>query len=70
LAFKEEMLIVSRGGICYITDKGAELYKIDNNYVNATFVGIRVNETEINRLGDFYTKERTIMKLGKSILHM
>ncbi len=67
LCFKEEMLIASRGGLCAVTSKGAQLYDIDDNYVNGTYIGIRINENIIGDLSPYYSDKRKIKKIGKTI---
>ncbi len=67
LCFKEQMIIASRGGLCFINDKGAYLYDIDDNYVDGTYVGIRINENRVDDLTPYYSSKKEIKKVEKNI---
>ena len=39
--FQGELLVASRGGLCYINEKGAKLYEIDETYIKGTLISMR-----------------------------
>jgi len=69
IGFQEDMLIASREGLCYITNKGAKIYIMDEKYIKGTYVAIRINENKLARSFNIYTgKIKKIKKISKQIL--
>lgn len=56
LGFKEEILIVSRNGLCSINQKGAILKKLDNDIIKGTFISLRLNNEKFNETSYELTK--------------
>jgi len=67
LAYGEEILIASRKGVCHVKGNGAQLYKMGSNYVDGTFVSIRINGYNIEELNEYYSKRKIIKKRREKI---
>ncbi|MDR2624396.1 MAG: hypothetical protein LBC39_07545 [Methanobrevibacter sp.] len=49
LGFGEDILIASREGACYINSSGANLFNIDEKFINGTYVSIRINKKTLGQ---------------------
>ena len=69
LAYDEEILLASRKGACHVKDNGAQLYMLRDNYLDGTFISIRINDRSIEKLNKYYSKKKEYSKEKRKYLY-